>query len=399
MNRYRYRAIGADGAVVKGELLALNVPDVQAKLMGSGLTLTKAVEVKSKGARSAGLSRLDLINFMFHMQMLLRAGVPIVDALQDLCESADSPGLRRVTASLLDRIQGGSTFADAMAAEPGTFTDVTVQLIRFGEITGQLPDVLSELVKSLKWQAELASQTKKLLMYPAFVTVTISAVVLFLMIYLVPQLVGFIVNMGQEVPFQTKALIFISDAFVRFWWIIIPAPVVLATSIVVAARNNEAVRFKIHVATLNLPWLGPVIKKINLARLADSFALMYRTGIPIIEALGHCEKISGNMAIQQAIERTKARIMTGTPLSDAFAAEHLFPSLVVRMLRVGEATGGLDIALANVSYFYNRDIDESISKVQALIEPVLTVVLGLILGWIMLAVLGPIYDTISKIKV
>ena len=185
----------------------------------------------------------------------------------------------------------------------------------------------------------------------------------------------------------------------KSWWIIIPAPVVLAISIFVAARRNEAVRFKVHVAILNLPWLGPVIKKINLARFADSFALMYRTGIPISEALGFCEKISGNMAIQQAIERTKARIMTGTPLSEAFAAEQLFPSLVVRMLRVGEATGGLDTALANVSYFYNRDIDESISKVQALIEPVLTVVLGLILGWIMLAVLGPIYDTISKIKV
>ena len=126
---------------------------------------------------------------------------------------------------------------------------------------------------------------------------------------------------------------------------------------------------------------------------------MYRTGIPIIEALGYCEKITGNLAVQQAVERTRGRIITGSPLSDAFAAEHLFPSLVVRMLRVGETTGALDTALANVSYFYNRDIEESIGRVQALIEPVLTVVLGLILGWIMLAVLGPIYDTISKIKV
>ena len=399
MNRYRYRAIGADGAIVKGELMALNVPDVQAKLMASGFTLTKATEIKSKGASSAGLNRTDLINFMFHMQMLLRAGVPIVESLQDLSESADSPALKRVSASLLDRIQGGSTFADAMAAEPGVFSEVTVQLIRSGEITGQLPDVLNDLVKSLKWQAELAAQTKKLLMYPAFVTVTISAVVIFLMVYLVPQLVGFIVNMGQEVPFQTRMLIFISDAFVRFWWIIIPTPILLVIAVVVAARSNEAVRFKVHVAILNLPWLGPVIKKINLARLADSFALMYRTGIPITEALEFCQKITGNMAIQQAVERARARIITGSPLSDAFAAEHLFPSLVVRMLRVGEATGGLDTALANVSYFYNRDIDESISRVQALIEPVLTVVLGLILGWIMLAVLGPIYDTISKIKV
>jgi type IV pilus assembly protein PilC len=125
---------------------------------------------------------------------------------------------------------------------------------------------------------------------------------------------------------------------------------------------------------------------------------MYRTGIPVIEALGYCEKITGNLPIQRAVARARERIATGTPISDAFAVENLFPSLVVRMLRVGEATGALDDALANVSYFFNRDIEESIGRVQALIEPVLTVTLGLILGWIMLAVMGPIYDTISKIK-
>jgi type IV pilus assembly protein PilC len=125
---------------------------------------------------------------------------------------------------------------------------------------------------------------------------------------------------------------------------------------------------------------------------------MYRTGIPVIEALGYCEKITGNLPVQRAVARARQRIATGTPISDAFAVEDLFPSLVIRMLRVGEATGALDSAMSNVSYFFNRDIEESIGKVQALIEPVLTVTLGLILGWIMMAVMGPIYDTISKIK-
>ena len=253
MIRFRYRAIGPDGTVVKGEVMALNVPDVQAKLMAAGLTLTKATEVRSKWAASSGLPRRDLINFMFHMQMLLRSGVPIVDALQDLCESADSLPLRQVSASLLDRIQGGSTFADAMAAEPGVFADVTVQLVRSGEITGQLPDVLNELVRSLKWQAELASQTKKLLMYPAFVTVTITAVVVFLMVYLVPQLVGFIRNMGQEVPFQTRLLIAVSEIFVGYWWVILPSPVVAVVALVVLARQNEGFRYRVHATLLTLP--------------------------------------------------------------------------------------------------------------------------------------------------
>jgi type IV pilus assembly protein PilC len=237
-----------------------------------------------------------------------------------------------------------------------------------------------------------------LIMYPAFVTITITGVVVFLMVYLVPQLVGFIRNMGQEVPLQTRMLIWLSNAFVNYWWLILPTPIALIFGVAAAARANVQFRFKLHQATLSIPIVGPVIKKIILARMTDSFALMYRTGIPVIEALSYCVKITTNLPIQQALIRARERIANGNSISDAFAAESLFPSLVVRMLRVGESTGALDEALANVSYFFTRDIDESIERVQALIEPVLTVVLGLILGWIMLAVLGPIYDTISKIR-
>ena len=398
MARFRYRAINAAGEVVKGDITALHDADLQAQLRASGLSLIRASKLPNRSRRLASLPTRELINMLFHMQMLLRAGVPIITALQDLRDGADSLELRQVAASLMDRIQNGSTLADAMAADPGIFSEVMVHLVRSGEITGQLAEVMEELVRSLKWQAELAAQTKKLLMYPAFVTVTITGVVVFLMVYLVPQLVSFIRNMGQEIPFQTRLLIWLSEAFVNYWWIILPTPVVAVMALAAAARANEQVRFKLHQALLSIPALGPVIKKIILARLTDSFSLMYRTGIPVIESLGYCEKITSNLPVRQALVRVRERIANGTSISDAFAMENLFPSLVVRMLRVGEATGALDVALANVSYFFTRDIDESIGRVQALIEPVLTVVLGLILGWIMLAVLGPIYDTISKIR-
>ncbi|PKO72240.1 MAG: hypothetical protein CVU20_03590 [Betaproteobacteria bacterium HGW-Betaproteobacteria-14] len=136
-----------------------------------------------------------------------------------------------------------------------------------------------------------------------------------------------------------------------------------------------------------------------LARLTDSFALMYRTGIPVIEALGYCEKITSNLPVRRALVRARDRIANGASISDSFAMENLFPSLVVRMLRVGENTGGLDTALLNVAYFYNRDVKESIEKVQAMIEPAMTLILGTILGWVMLSVLGPIYDVITKLKI
>lgn len=398
MPRYRYRAINEGGNIVKGEITALHDADLRAQLTASGLSLLRFTTTRTGGMRQASLPTRELINLLFHMQMLLRAGVPLIGALQDLRDGADSLELRQVAASLIDRIQNGSTLADAMAADPGIFSDVMVHLVRSGEVTGQLSEVLGDLVRSLKWQSELASQTKKLLMYPAFVTITITGVVVFLMVYLVPQLVGFIRNMGQEVPLQTRVLIWLSSAFVNYWWIILPTPVALILGVAAASRANVQFRFKLHQAMLAIPVVGPVIKKIILARMTDSFALMYRTGIPVIEALSYCEKITTNLPVQQALIRTRERIANGTSISDAFAAESLFPSLVVRMLRVGESTGALDEALANVSYFFTRDIEESIERVQALIEPVLTVVLGLILGWIMLAVLGPIYDTISKIR-
>ena len=398
MPRYRYRAINEGGNIVKGEITALHEADLRAQLTASGLSLLRFTTTRTGGMRQASLPTRELINLLFHMQMLLRAGVPLIGALQDLRDGADSLELRQVAASLIDRIQNGSTLADAMAADPGIFSDVMVHLVRSGEVTGQLSEVLGDLVRSLKWQSELASQTKKLLMYPAFVTITITGVVVFLMVYLVPQLVGFIRNMGQEVPLQTRMLIWLSSAFVNYWWIILPTPVALILGVAAASRANVQFRFKLHQAMLAIPVVGPVIKKIILARMTDSFALMYRTGIPVIEALSYCEKITTNLPVQQALIRTRERIANGTSISDAFAAESLFPSLVVRMLRVGESTGALDEALANVSYFFTRDIEESIERVQALIEPVLTVVLGLILGWIMLAVLGPIYDTISKIR-
>ena len=244
----------------------------------------------------------------------------------------------------------------------------------------------------------MSSQTKKLLMYPSFVLVVIGGVVFFLMIYLVPQLVGFLTNMGQEIPLQTRMLIALSKFFVDYWWVILITPPVLVTAILALSSTFPAVRFQLHRLQLNLPYVGPILKKMILARFADTFALMYRTGIPLIDGLVYCQDISSNMVIKQAINRARERVLNGTALSESFAAEQLFPSLVIRMLKVGESTGGLDAALSNISYFYTRDIDESVGKVQAMIEPAMTVVMGLILGWIMLAVLGPIYDTIAKMK-
>jgi type IV pilus assembly protein PilC len=398
MALYQYRATNANGEINKGQIEALNERDLESQLKRVGLLLVSLKMLKQRKGIVKSLPRREVIDFFFQLEMLVRAGVPLMASLGDLRDEAGSPSTRDLCSGLFEKIEAGATFGEAVGTYPGVFSTTNVSLIRAGEVTGQLPDVLKEIVRALKWQDEMASTTKKLLMYPGFVLVVIGGVVFFLMIYLVPQLVGFLTNMGQELPFQTRLLIGLSRVFVDYWWAMLTVPVVLFVGLMSLAAAVPGVRFKLHQIQLGLPYVGPVIKKIILARFADTFALMYRTGIPLIEGLTYCEDISENMVIQLALRRVRERVINGASLSESFASERLFPSLVIRMLKVGESTGALDASLSNISYFYTRDINESVGRVQAMIEPALTVVMGLILGWIMMAVLSPIYDTISKMK-
>lgn len=398
MALYQYRATSAEGQINKGQIEALHELDLEAQLKRIGLLLVSAKALKSRRRIVKSLPQREIIDFFFQIEMLVRAGVPLLTALGDMRDEAESPASRDLSSGLFEKIEAGSTFGEAVEAYPGIFSPTVASLIRAGEVSGQLPEVLKEIVRSLKWQDEMSAQTKKLLMYPSFVLVVIGGVVFFLMIYLVPQLVGFLKNMGQEMPLQTRMLLALSGFFVEYWWLILTVPPVLISAIMALSAAFPGVRYRLHQMQLHIPYIGPVLKKMILARFADTFALMYRTGIPLIDGLVYCQQVSGNLVIQGAIRRARERVINGSSLSESFALEQLFPSMVIRMLKVGESTGALDAALSNISYFYNRDIDESVSKVQAMIEPALTVVMGLILGWIMLAVLGPIYDTIAKMK-
>jgi type IV pilus assembly protein PilC len=235
-------------------------------------------------------------------------------------------------------------------------------------------------------------------MYPAFVGTIVLGVTFFLMIYLVPQLTGFIKNMGQELPFHTKMLIFVSGIFVNYWYVILAIPVLAWAGLSVMIRTNPRARYKADDYLLRIWMIGPILHKIILARFATFFALMYASGVTILECIRLSEQIVANKVIEGGLQRAGQLISEGQSVTTSFQNVGIFPPLVVRMLKVGESTGSLDKALRNVSYFYNREVKESIEKVQTMIEPIMTVILGAILGWIMLSVLGPIYDTISKIK-
>ncbi len=396
---YDYKAVSAEGRMVFGRIDAINIVDLEMRLKRMDLDLVtgKAIDQqKLFGKRK--IPRPDLINFCFHLDQLTRAGVPILEGLADLRDSIENPRFREVIAGLIEGIEGGQTLSLAMADHPTVFNPVFVNLIRAGEATGQLPDVLSSLTESLKWEDELASHTKKLLMYPAFVGTVVISATFFLMIYMVPQLKMFVKNMGQTLPPQTQLLFFVSDLLVAYWWAFLLLPILFVSGLIATLRSNPLARLRFDAVKLRLPVLGPILNKIILSRFANTFAMLYAAGIPILESIRTTQDIVGNRVVRKALRRVEQSIREGQNVANAFHDAGLFPPLVVRMLRVGENTGGLDKALLNVSYFYNRDVKESVEKAQTLIEPILTVFMGMLLGWIMLSVLGPIYDVIGKIK-
>jgi type IV pilus assembly protein PilC len=399
MSLYTYKAITPDGRKVLGRIDALNLVDLEMRLRRMELDLVSGQLISNRSLFGAsGVPRREIIHFCFHLELLVRAGVPIIEGLSDLRDSLEQPRFREVVAGLVESIEGGQKLSQAMESQSKVFSKVFVSLIRAGESTGRLPEVLQSLSESLKWEDELASQTKKLIIYPAFVGSIVLGATFFLMIYMVPQLKQFVKNMGQVLPLQTQILFFVSDLLVAYWYLALLLPLLLVVGLKLLLHHNPLARVRFDAAKLKLPFVGAILRKIILSRFANTFALLYASGIPILESIRTTQDVVGNLVVRQGLERVEQLIIEGQNVTAAFHRIGFFPPLVIRMLRVGESTGALDTALINVSYFYNRDVKESVERVQQLIEPMLTVVLGCLLGWIMLSVLGPVYDVISKIK-
>ena len=400
MPLFTYKAIDTQGKAILGQLDALNLFDLDMRLKRMGLDLVRGGPARRGGSllRAGAVKRSELINFCFQLEQLLSAGVPVIDGLIDLRDSIDNARFREVLSGVIESIQGGQRLSLALAEYPRVFSPVFSSLVRAGEQTGRLSEVLKSLTETLKWEDELAEHVKKLVMYPAFVGSIVAIVTFFLMIYLVPQMVAFIKNMGQQIPLQTRILIQVSAFFVDYWWAIIAVPVLVFFGMRYAAQTNPLVRYQLDRFKLWLPLSGEILRKIILSRFASTFAMMYSSGITILDAIRASEETAGNMVIQEALKVVAQQIGEGKNVTAAFHEIGMFPPLVVRMLRVGESTGALDTALLNVSYFYNREVRDAIAKIQVLIEPALTVFMGAILGWVMLSVLGPVYDVITKIK-
>ncbi len=400
MALFKYKAVDKTGKAILGSLDASNVADLELRLEKMNLDLVSS-KLKQPGADIFGrnkITRRDLINFSFHLEQLSRSGVPIIEGLIDLREGEENPGFRDVISSVIEAIQGGSTFSQALAMYPKVFDDVFVNLIKVGERSGQMTTVLVDITETLKWQDEIIAKAKKAVTYPLVIGTLIFAVIMFLMIFVVPDIMSAIAGLGGEIPFHSRALMATSQFLVNYWWAVIMTPIILFFILRYFYKANEKFQFKMDGVFLDIWLFGEISEKIKISRFTRYFALMFSSGITVLDAIKLSRSVVSNRVLEDGIDRAWIQISEGGSISESFHNIGIFPPLVIRMLKVGESTGRMDQSLKNVSYFFERDINDKMDTMEPVLQTALLVTIGLVVLWLIVSVFGPMYDTISTIE-
>ncbi|HSI45211.1 MAG TPA: type II secretion system F family protein [Methylophilus sp.] len=398
MTAYRYTAIDQDGRQQRGTFQATSEQALEASLKAKGLELLTIKIGQPINWFQPRIKPQHLIQFCIQMEQLLQAGVPLLQALEELAEQCENQLMSAALSALQQELQAGKLLSQALQAQPKVFPAFIGNLVAAGEHTGKLPEIFGHLAQTLQWQADLISQTRRGLTYPALLCVMVCVAAAVMLTFLVPQMVSFLQSLGQELPWSTRLLLGLSDWVIAYGGLGVVLLVMLAIGLRFSVKRSPAFALYCDHKILKLPVLGMLLHQLVLTRLCRFLGLMYQTGIPLLQALEWCQPLLHNRAMAQALDQVHQRVQSGEGLAASFAAAGWFPPLLVRMIRVGETTGALDRMLSQQAAFYDREVQTRMQSLLQLLEPVLTMLLGLMLLFLMAAVMLPVYDSFSTLK-
>ncbi len=393
-----YSALNERARTVRGTMVAENEIDLETRLKELDLDLVRYREQTKKGGRGSNIKLKDMIILCLHLEQLCRAGVPIHEGLGDVRDSTDSVKLRDVLTDVLEKVKTGSKLSEAFATYPRIFNEIFVGLVAAGEKNGNLTESFVHISDHLKWSNDLRRRVKKATTYPIVLLVFMSAVIAILMTFVVPKLIKFILDQGFEVPMHTKALIYVSEAFQSSWYLIFGIPFGIFMVIMTLYRTVDGFAYWIDSMVLRLPVLGNTVRKVNLARFTHFFSVMFKSGIEIPDALLAARNVVRNRVIKQSVEIVYTSILEGNNLTSSLRMTNEFPTLVIRMFKVGEDSGNMNDALSNIKFFYDREVSDSVDGMVGLIQPTLTLLMGGLIFWVIAAVFGPLYQSFSQMK-
>lgn len=323
------------------------------------------------------------------------AGVPFLSSLEDIRDTSDNTALKDVLSEICKEVAEGRTFTQALASHPRVFKNIYISLIAAGEDTGEMGPAFARLGKYLKWQDNMQARIKKAKRYPTILSLAIFGTVLTMMTFVVPQIVGFLEFLGEEeLPLPTKALIATTDFLAKYWWLVIV--IIIGTIVGYKTLRKSSASF-LHTTdsiTLNLPVFGLIARKIEMARFCQTFGSLYDAGIDVVGGLKSSRNTIKNVVLHETVGNVIQSVRNGSSISESFGESGEFPSMIIRMIKVGEESGNLTDTLNQVTVFYEKDVDEAVDSMISYIEPALLLVMGGIILWIAVGVFAPIYDNV-----
>lgn len=403
MANFSYTATNTAGATVKGNVEASDRTSAIGLLRKQRLRPLALNEVKKKSGFSLGGARVksdDIVVFTRELSAMVSAGVPLLRALTSLRDHSDSVALKKILDSVIRDVEGGANLGDALDKYPDTFSSVYVNMVRAGEAAGILDEILKRLALQQEKNATMRKKIKSAMTYPMVLVVITFLAFFGLMLFVIPQIGKIIKDLGgpdAQLPVLTQIMLGISAFMINFWWLLIPA---IAIGIFFLLRFIKTPKGKkiFHTLVLKIPGVKIIITKVAVARFARTFSALIGAGVAVLEALDVTAHAVGNVLYEETLLAASSEVKNGVPLSTVIARSPLFPAIVPQMLAVGEETGQTDTVLVKVADFYEEEVDVAIDGLSSIIEPVMIVFMGSMVGLIAASVMLPIANLSQTIK-
>jgi type IV pilus assembly protein PilC len=403
MATFAYIGRSKSGSVKKGELVAKSRDEAVEQLRKQSVVVTSLEEKAAKEGFSlklgSGVSEKDLVVFTRQFGTMINAGLPLIQCLEILSTQSENAALRKSVGEIKVHVEGGSTFSDALRKHPKIFDDLYVNMVHAGEVGGLLDTILARLSKHIEKAMKLKGQIKSAMVYPAAIVGIAGIVITVLMIWVIPVFEKMFKEMSggkMALPGPTQLVIDMSNFAQGSWYIILGVIVAMVVGIKKYYATPQG-RLAIDKLLLKTPVFGDLIRKASVAKFTRTLGTLLASGVPLLEALTICAKTSGNKVVEGALLDAKVSISGGKTISEPLAKSGTFPKMVTHMISVGESTGALDNMLGKIADFYEDEVDQAVTNLTALLEPMMMVFLGVTVGFIVVAMYLPIFTMASAI--
>lgn len=388
-----WQGTNKNGRKVKGEQAGDSINLVKAQLRRQGITPLK-VKKKPKdlfAAKKPPIKPADIAIFSRMLATMMSSGVPLMQSMQIIGEGHENASMQDMILAIKADVESGTSLAESLAKFPLHFDDLFISLVNAGEQSGTLESLLNEIATYKEKTEALKAKIKKALVYPASILVVAFIVTAILMIFVIPQFESLFLGFGADLPGLTKMVIHISQVFQEYWWLIFGSVIGVVVGIMQAKKRSRKVQHFLDRFLLKMPVIGEVLHKGAIARFARTFSTMFKAGVPLVEAMVSVAGATGNIVFSEATMVMRDDVSTGTQLNKAMADVDLFPNMVVQMVAIGEESGALDSMLAKVADFFESEVDDAVDNMTALMEPLIMVFLGGLIGTLVIAMYLPIF--------